>query len=144
MRNAMDVRDKRGTNTKERLMLAPSVFPPRSRDYSMLDNLWCGLIMVGQGPAILFQRAVNWIPLSLCLLVYLSIISSIYGRQLDMTRVLLTRMDGLRLYALFNGISAISGRWEDEHERFCVMKRRISSKRIHLQRETNERPIKGA
>ena len=34
-------------------------------------------------------------------------------------------MDELEFYVPFNNISVISGWWKDEHERLCVVKRRL-------------------
>ena len=39
-------------------------------------------------------------------------------------------MNELWFYIPFNSISAISGRWKDEHERLCAMKRRFVWERI--------------
>ena len=39
-------------------------------------------------------------------------------------------MDELEFYVPFNNISVISGRWKDEHERLCVVKRRLGSEKI--------------
>ena len=39
-------------------------------------------------------------------------------------------MDKLRFYVPFNSISVITGRWKGEHERLCVVKRRLGSEKI--------------
>ena len=42
-------------------------------------------------------------------------------------------MDGwLAIYALFNSISVISGRWEVDNERLCAMELRVRLRRFRL------------
>ena len=50
-------------------------------------------------------------------------------------------MDGwFAILRPFNSISVISGWLKGEHERLCAMTCRLGSERIHLQRDSNQRP----
>ena len=50
-------------------------------------------------------------------------------------------MDDLGFYILFNSISVISGRWDDDNERLCAMEPRLWLGRFRLERGSN--PIVG-
>ena len=73
---------------------------------------------VGQGPTELAVGAGEWISIILPIVLFFLLISG---------------MDELRFYVLFNSISVISGQCSDDNERLCAMKLRLRLRRFHLE-----------
>ena len=47
----------------------------------------------------------------------------------------------MRFYVFFNNITVTSGRWTDDNERLCAMKRRLRLRRFRSKRGSNSRPL---
>ena len=63
--------------------------------------------------------------------VVVKIPGSLSPKTICVERLFMVRcMDNLRFKTLFNCISAISGRWEDENERLCAIEARLCLGRL--------------